>query len=66
MTKHFLQGCACLLLVWGTGLAQDGAELFRNNCSTCHRSASPTQAPLPETLRRLPAQTILTALETEK
>ena len=54
------------LLAWGSGLAQDGAELFRNNCSTCHRSGSPTQAPLPETLRRLPAQTILAALETGK
>jgi len=66
MTKHFLQVSACLLLAGGTGLAQDGAELFRNNCSTCHRSGSPTQAPLPETLRRLPAQAILTALETGK
>jgi polyvinyl alcohol dehydrogenase (cytochrome) len=55
-----------LLLGCGPGLAQDGAELFRNDCSTCHRSGSPTQAPLPETLRRLPAQTILTALESGK
>lgn len=66
MTKNSLQVFACLLLACGTGLAQDGAELFRNNCSTCHRSGSPTQAPLPETLRRLPAEAILTALETGK
>jgi polyvinyl alcohol dehydrogenase (cytochrome) len=66
MTKSSLQVFACLLLACGTGLAQDGAELFRNNCSTCHRSGSPTQAPLPDTLRRLPQQAILTALETGK
>ena len=66
MTKISLQVLACLLLACGTGLTQDGAELFRNNCSTCHRSGSPTQAPLPETLRRLPPQAILAALETGK
>src|ERR1700733_7099446 len=66
MTKHFLQVSACLLVACSTGLAQDGAEVFRNNCSTCHRSGSPTQAPLPETLRTLPQQGILAALETGK
>jgi polyvinyl alcohol dehydrogenase (cytochrome) len=53
-------------VICASGAAQDGAELFRNNCSTCHRSGSPTQAPLPETLRRLPAQAIVAALETGK
>ncbi len=48
------------------GRAQDAAEVFRNNCSGCHRAGSPTQAPLPEGLRRLSPQTILTALETGK
>ena len=66
MTQISLQVLACLLLACGTGLTQDGAELFRNNCSTCHRSGSPTQAPLPETLRSLPPQAILAALETGK
>ncbi len=66
MTKNSLQLVVCLLMICAPGVAQDGAELFRNNCSTCHRSGSPTQAPLPETLRRLPAQTILAALETGK
>ncbi|PWU07171.1 MAG: cytochrome C oxidase Cbb3 [Terriglobia bacterium] len=47
-------------------VAQDGAELFRNHCSPCHRAGSSTSAPLPETLRSLPAQTIRTALETGK
>ena len=57
------------LLIFGPlsiGRAQDGAELFRNNCSACHRAGSPTQAPLPEALRRMPAPAILAALETGK
>lgn len=56
------------LLVLGclTALAQDGAEVFRNHCSTCHRSGSSTSAPLPEVLRSLPAPTILAALESGK
>jgi polyvinyl alcohol dehydrogenase (cytochrome) len=58
--------CACLLLAGCTAFAQDGAEVFRNNCSTCHRDGSPTQAPLPEALRRLPRDIILAALETGK
>src|SRR5580700_7426416 len=66
MTKNFFLTLGAVLLACSTALAQDGAELFRNNCSTCHRSGSPTQAPLPETLRRLPAQAIVAALETGK
>jgi polyvinyl alcohol dehydrogenase (cytochrome) len=66
MTKSSLRVLACLLLACGMALAQDGADVFRNNCSICHRAGSPTQAPLPEALRRLPPQTILTALETGK
>ena len=54
------------LAICGTALAQDGAEVFRNHCSTCHRSGSATSAPLPEALRNLPAQTILGALESGK
>jgi hypothetical protein len=56
MTKNCRQLCACLILASGPGLAEDGAELFRNNCSTRRRSGSPAQASLPETLRRLPPQ----------
>jgi len=55
----FLLGCL-------SALAQDGAEVFRNHCSTCHRAGSSTSAPLPEALRSLPSQTILAALETGK
>src|ERR1700691_4182848 len=66
MTNNSVQVLGCLLMICASGAAQDGAELFRNNCSPCHRSGSPTQAPLPETLRRLPAQAIVAALETGK
>src|SRR5690242_7262754 len=56
----------CLLLGSLSALAQDGAEVFRNHCSTCHRAGSSTSAPLPDALRNLPAQTILAALESGK
>ena len=55
-----------LLLGSLPAFAQDGAEVFRNQCSTCHRAGSSTSAPLPEALRSLPAQTILAALESGK
>src|SRR6202521_3430826 len=57
---------ACLLAAGSVVWAQDGAELFRNNCSTCHRAGSPSQAPLPEVLRSMPSQVVLAALETGK
>ena len=46
--------------------AQDGAAIFQSVCSACHRDGSPTQAPLPDVLRRMPAGAILTALESGK
>ena len=55
-----------LLLGSLAAMAQDGAELFRNQCSTCHRAGSSTAAPLPEALRALTPQTIVAALETGK
>jgi len=55
-----------LLLGFVPALAQDGAELFRNHCSTCHRAGSATAAPLPEALRGLAPQTIVAALESGK
>jgi polyvinyl alcohol dehydrogenase (cytochrome) len=57
---------AWLLLGSFAAMAQDGAELFRNHCSTCHRAGSTTAAPLPEALRGLAPQTIIAALETGK
>ncbi len=46
--------------------AQDGAALFASNCTSCHSANSGTGAPLPESLRQMPAQRILEALETGK
>ena len=58
---------AALLLCVGaaTALAQepaDGAKVFNSLCVNCHKDGSPTQAPLPEVLRKMPADTILAAL----
>jgi hypothetical protein len=66
MTESSFLALGAVLLVCSTGLAQDGAELFRNDCSTRHRSGSKTQAPSPETLRLLPSQAIVAAPETGK
>jgi polyvinyl alcohol dehydrogenase (cytochrome) len=58
---------AALLLCVGaaTAVAQepaDGAKVFNGLCVNCHKDGSPTQAPLPEVLRKMPADTILAAL----
>jgi polyvinyl alcohol dehydrogenase (cytochrome) len=45
---------------------RDGATVFNTVCSNCHKEGSTTQAPLPDVLRRMPVQAILTALETGK
>ena len=61
---------ALLGLVSFTGqvLAQnrDGAAVFQTVCSNCHKEGSATQAPLPQVLRSMPVQAILTALESGK
>ncbi|MBV8844589.1 MAG: PQQ-binding-like beta-propeller repeat protein [Bryobacterales bacterium] len=46
--------------------AQSGSELFEKNCAGCHKSPNPVGAPLPESLRQMPAQAILEALESGK
>ena len=45
--------------------AQDGAGSFQTICANCHRDGAP-DAPSPATLRSLPWQTILAALENGK
>jgi polyvinyl alcohol dehydrogenase (cytochrome) len=45
--------------------AQDGAGVFQTVCAQCHRDGA-ADAPSPATLRSLPVQTILTALESGK
>lgn len=46
--------------------AQEGTEVFNKLCVNCHKEGSPTQAPLPDVLRKMPWQTILSALEEGK
>lgn len=46
--------------------AQEGAQVFNKLCVNCHKDGSPTQAPLPEVLRKMPWQAILTALQDGK
>ncbi len=45
---------------------RDGATVFQTVCSNCHKEGSNTQAPLPDVLRKMPVQAILTALESGK
>src|ERR1700680_4659912 len=59
-------GTLSLFVAGVAAQAQDGAAVFQNLCSTCHREGSTTQAPLPDVLRRMPWQVILSALETGK
>jgi polyvinyl alcohol dehydrogenase (cytochrome) len=45
---------------------RDGAAVFQAVCSNCHKEGSTTQAPLPDVLRKMPVQAILTALTSGK
>jgi polyvinyl alcohol dehydrogenase (cytochrome) len=47
-------------------MAQDGNALFQERCSSCHNPTNKVGAPLPETLRQMPWQSVLAALETGK
>jgi polyvinyl alcohol dehydrogenase (cytochrome) len=61
---------ALLCLFGSTGRVQaqnrDGATVFQTICSNCHKEGSTTQAPLPDVLRKMPVQAILTALTSGK
>lgn len=60
-------GISSFLLVTGAQAQnRDGATVFQQVCNNCHKQNSPTQAPLPDVLRKMPVQAILTALETGK
>ncbi len=69
-TGMLLPISALLCLVGSTGQLQaqnrDGAAVFQTVCSNCHKEGSATQAPLPDVLRKMPVQAILTALESGK
>ena len=43
--------------------APDGAKIFEERCSSCHRTGSDTRAPLPAVLRELPRDRIRKSLE---
>ena len=47
-------------------LAQNPGALFDSHCGSCHNAASSAGAPLPETLRKMPWKTILSALDSGK
>ena len=46
--------------------AQSPDELFQTRCAQCHNAGNAVGAPLPDTLRQMSWQAILTALETGK
>ncbi len=54
-----------MLLVSASALTQDDA-VFQMRCGGCHNAGNTVGAPPPETLRRMPWQAILAALETGK
>ncbi|HYR90143.1 MAG TPA: PQQ-binding-like beta-propeller repeat protein [Terriglobia bacterium] len=56
----------CLCVLCAPALAQSPDDLFQARCATCHNSGNAVGAPLPETLRQMSWQAILTALETGK
>lgn len=66
MTKAIFIQAFLFLLASCAVQAQDGEQVFQKVCSACHRDGSPTQAPLPDVLRRMPVETIVTALESGK
>lgn len=46
--------------------AQEGEGVFNKLCVNCHKDGSPTQAPLPDVLRKMSADSILDALDNGK
>jgi len=53
-----------LLLTAVVAAAQAPEATFQSRCATCHSAGNVMGAPLPETLRKMSAKAILTALET--
>src|SRR5262249_55256142 len=50
----------------GAARAQEGEAVFNKLCVNCHKDGSPTQAPLPDVLRKMSSSAILEALENGK
>ncbi|MGH9594257.1 MAG: PQQ-binding-like beta-propeller repeat protein, partial [Bryobacteraceae bacterium] len=55
-----------VIMLGSTASAQTADALFQTRCAGCHNPTNAVGAPLPGTLRRMPWQFILTALETGK
>jgi polyvinyl alcohol dehydrogenase (cytochrome) len=55
-----------LLILLTTATAQTPADLFQTRCAACHNAANAVSAPLPDTLRQMSWQSIVTALESGK
>ena len=56
-----LMGASCCVAQPGSGV--DGRALFEENCALCHRAGAENRTPLPEALKRLPNEVIVTTLE---
>src|SRR5258708_15927843 len=50
----------------GVARAQEGEAVFNKLCVNCHKDGSPTQAPLPDVLRKMSSESILETLENGK
>src|SRR5467141_4154095 len=55
-----------ILITARAASAQNPDALFQGKCASCHTAGNAVGAPLPETLRQMSWQAILTALETGK
>lgn len=55
-----------LLCITTSALAQTPEAIFQTRCEQCHATGNSVNAPLPETLRQMPWQSVLAALETGK
>jgi len=65
-SRRILVPALVLAFSGAAAYAQEGAEVFNKLCVNCHKEGSPTQAPLPDVLRKLPWTTILSALQDGK
>jgi len=65
-TAVTLRGLLTLAILAGAAAAQTPDAVFQTNCAGCHNGGNAVGAPLPQTLRQMPWQAILAALESGK
>jgi len=65
-TAVTLRGLLTLAILAGAAAAQTPDSVFQTNCAGCHNAGNAVGAPLPQTLRQMPWQAILAALESGK